>query len=152
MRPLIRSLFLLALLGRVSADEFTLTDASLRRGGEAILKDLPAEISLRPDATGTGVFLDFSAKQAAPLLRGTLGRIAGMKRFTSCHRDEPFWMLPRAGTNESQVAPETQWLLAETQSGTFVILVPVLTDTTVFTLSGGDAGLQLTGETGDDAL
>jgi len=75
-----------------------------------------------------------------------------LRRFTSCHRDEPFWMVPLAGTNESQVALETQWLLAQTDAGDCVMLVPLMTDKAVFTLSGATNGLQLTGETGDTTV
>ena len=61
-------------------------------------------------------------------------------------------MTPKVGTNESQVALETQWLLAETDAGDYVMLVPLLTGTTVFTLSGATNGMQLVGETGDAAV
>ncbi len=132
--------------------DFSLSDGALRLDSRNLLEEIPAEITSQPDPTGNGVFLKFTPERPGTLLKSKLGRIAGLKRFTSCHRDEPFWMLPRVGTREAQVAPETQWLLAQTEAGGFVMLVPLLTDSTVFTLSGGDEGLQLSGETGDTAV
>jgi raffinose synthase len=57
-----------------------------------------------------------------------------------------------AGRTHAEVLPETQWLLAETEAGDFVMLVPMLDGAFRFSLSGGTAGLTLTGETGDSYL
>lgn len=145
-------LLLLGFLPGAFGANFTLRDGALAVGERIILRHVPAEFSVVQDRSGAGVFLSYSAPQPGALLENFVGEIAGLKRFISCHRDEPFWMVPRAGTNESQVALETQWLLAETGAGEYLMLVPLVTDTTVFTLSGGTNGLQLTGETGDPAV
>ena len=131
------------------AAEFSLHDGTLWLGERAVLKNVPETVSTQSDPSGAGVFLKVSTQQPLAWLQSPLGNIAGLCRFTSCHRDEPFWMIPRAGTNESQVALETQWLLAQTDAGNCVMLVPLLTDKMVFTLSGETNGLQVSGETGD---
>jgi raffinose synthase len=152
MKLLILLVCALTLCGRSVAGEFTLHEGTLRHEAAVVLERVPSGFAVRRDRTGTGVFLTFTPPRAASLVQTPLGRLAGLRRFTSAHRDEPFWMLPRAGTNEAQVALETQWLLAETAGGDCVMLVPLLTDTTVFTLSGDTNGLRLTGETGDAAI
>ena len=134
------------------ASNFVLRDGALWSDGQPVLHEVPAGFTQVADPSKTGVFLKWTGAAPTALLRTPLGRVAGMRRFTSCHRDEPFWMIPRAGTNESQVALETQWLLAQTDAGDCVMLVPLLTDKMVFTLSGTTNGLQLTGETGEDAV
>ena len=58
-------------------------------------------------------------------------------------------MKPAVGKSHADVQFETQWLLAETEAGECVMLVPLIDGAFRFSLSGGDAGLVLTGETGD---
>ena len=101
------------------------------------------------DPTGTGVFLRFTARNSGSFIETPLGKIAGLNRFTSVHRYEPFWMKPTVGKSHAAVQFETQWLLAETKAGECVMLVPLINGAFRFSLSGGDAGLVLTGETGD---
>ena len=80
-----------------------------------------------------------------------LGRLRGLRRFTSGARRNPFWMEPQVGVRESDVRWETQWLLAQTGDTTFVLLVPLLDHASRFALRGGDDHLVLYGETGDPA-
>ncbi len=152
MRVIFKILVLALLVPSAWAADFSLRDGTLWLGEQAVLKNVPENFYIQADRTGTGVFLKFSATHPSARLQTQLGDIAGLRRFTSCHRDEPFWMIPRTGTNESQVALETQWLLAQTDAGDCVMLVPLMTDKLVFTLSGGTNGLNLTGESGDKSV
>jgi len=120
--------------------------------GRAVLRSVPDNFSIVEDPTGAGVFLKFSAQPAESYRQTPLGQIAGLQRFTSCHRVDPFWMVPVAGTNEAGVALETQWLLAETTAGDCVMMVPLLDKNCRFALSGNSHGLNLTAETGDPAV
>ncbi len=135
-----------------SAETFSLKDGTLRHGSRAVLEKVPAEFALVEDPTGAGVFLKWSAEKPESLIRSTLGSIAGLKRFTSCHRNEPFWMVPHAGTREADVNLETQWLLADTGADNYVMLVPLIDGPFVFTFSGGDDGVKINGQTGDPAV
>ncbi|MGD1084853.1 MAG: Sip1-related alpha-galactosidase, partial [Verrucomicrobiota bacterium] len=156
MKSILCSLALgLVLLGAavpVSAQDFSLRDGTLSLGNRPVLRNVSPEFSLVKDPLGAGVFLRWSAARAGSLIESPMGGVAGMRRFTSCHRDEPWWMLPKAGTNSSQVALETQWLLAETDSGDCVMLVPLMDGPFCFTLSGADDGLKISGMTGDAAV
>jgi len=152
MKGFFKFLLLSIAISGARAADFSLHDGTLWLGGRAVLNHVPQNFSIQTDPSGAGVFLKCSAPQPAAWFQSPLGSIANLRRFTSCHRDEPFWMIPCAGTNESQVALETQWLLAQTDAGDCVMLVPLLTDKMVFTLSGATNGLQLTGETGDESV
>ena len=153
MNSILRSLALGVVLfgaaAQATAEDFALRDSALWLGGRAVLRNLSPEFSLVKDPAGAGVFLRWAPAQADSLIEAPLGGIAGLRRFTSCHRDEPWWMLPQAGTNCSQAALETQWLLAETDAGDCVMLVPLMDGPFCFTLSGAADGLKITGMTGD---
>src|SRR5262249_10160716 len=84
----------------------------------------------------------------ATYLKLPLGRIAGLKRFTSGYRFVPFWMKPAVGTREAEVRAETQWLLAELHSGQYLLVVPLLDQATRFSVQGGEGGLDVVAETG----
>ena len=156
MNSLFRHLALgLVLFGaavQASAQDFSLRDGTLSLGNRPVLRGLSPEFSLVKDPSGAGVFLRWSVARADSLIQSPLGGVAGMRRFTSCHRDEPWWMLPKSGTNSSEVALETQWLLAETDSADCVMLVPLMDGPFCFTLSGAADGLRITGMTGDAAV
>jgi raffinose synthase len=126
-----------------------LRDSTLEIDGKPVLRGLSAAFSAAVDPLGTGVFLIAFAERPHSLHEFPLGRIEGLNRFTSCYREEPFWMKPAAGTGEADVRTETQWLLAETESGDFVMLVPLLSGSFRFSLDGRADGLLLTAETGD---
>lgn len=145
-------IFLFCLTQGVLASDFSLRDGTLRLGERAVLEHVPSNITMVKDPTGAGVFLNLATAQAGSLIQSPAGSIAGLRRFTSCHRDEPFWMIPQAGTNLAAVGLETQWLLAETAASDCVMVVPLMDGAFVFTLSGAADGLQITGETGDPAV
>jgi len=136
----------------LAKDSYSLRDGALMLGSRVVLQQVPAGYTLVSDPTGAGVFLRLAAPSAAARIESPLGTIAGLRRFTSCHRDEPFWMVPAVGSASADVKLETQWLLAETDSGDCVMLVPLMTGPFCFTLSGEAAGLKLTADTGDPAV
>ena len=149
LRHLALGLVLFGAAAPASAESFSLRDGTLSLGDRAVLRHVSPEFSIVKDPSGAGVFLRWSAARPDSLLEAPLGVIAGLRRFTGCHRDEPWWMLPQAGTNASEVALETQWLLAETEPGDCVMLVPLMDGPFCFTLSGAAEGLKITGMTGD---
>jgi raffinose synthase len=157
MKTLVKgAVFALALLAAVNSglakDTFSLRDGALMLGSRVVLQHVPANFALVDDPTGAGVFLRLSVSNATSRIESPLGAIAGLQRFTSCHRDEPWWMLPAAGKASADVKLETQWLLAETDAGDCVMLVPVMSGPFCFTLSGDSAGLKLKADTGDPAV
>ena len=152
MKLAVKLLFLFCLTHSVWAADFTLRDGTLWRGEQAVLDHVPSGFTMVKDSTGAGVFLNFATAQTGSLIRSSVGNLPGLRRFTSCRRDEPFWMVPQVGTNLAAVGLETQWLLAETDAGDYVMMVPLMDGAFVFTLSGAADGLQITGETGDPAV
>jgi raffinose synthase len=131
------------------AMNFSLQNGILKLADLPVLSGLPAAFTVVADDSGTGVFLRMSVSKSGSYLQSPLGEIVGLRRFTGCHRYEPFWMRPEVGTTHAEVQAETQWLLAETGSGECVMLVPLLDGVFRFALGGSPAGLKLTGETGD---
>jgi raffinose synthase len=116
----------------------------------AILTGIPVEIRHEDDPSGHGLFL--VAHASAPSSRHvfTLGGVPDLRRFTVCHRYEPYWMKPCAGTRLSEVPPETQSFLGELTDGRWLLLVPLLGDLFRFSLRGrADNMLELLAETGD---
>ena len=139
---LLLSLSLPAMTPSLHQGRLTIADA-------VTLTDAPAAVTLAPDATGAGAFLQLRLPEPKFYAVTTLGRIAGLQRFTVTHRYEPFWMRPAAGTTHAEIPAETQWLLAQVEGGEFVLLVPLVSDDARFALHGDAQGLQLTLETGD---
>ncbi|MCX6896647.1 MAG: Sip1-related alpha-galactosidase [Verrucomicrobia bacterium] len=136
----------LAMAGQSFAAEYSLHEGTLSCGSSVVLEQVPPTFSLVKDSTGAGVFLRLSLPESP------LGRIAGLRRFTSCHRDSPFWMSPATGSNHADIKLATQWLLAETGTNECVMLVTLIADPLCFNLSGDTNGLKLTGETADPAV
>lgn len=101
------------------------------------------------DPDELGFLVEASVETPATAWRVALGEIQNLSRFTLCHRYEPYWMEPKAGTSSAQVPPETQWLLAERTSGDYVLLVPLAQGSARASLCGSAAGLELVIETGD---
>jgi raffinose synthase len=130
--------------------DHSLRDRTLFIGGRAVLTGLSPGISAAAaDPLGAGVFLSAAAGHPHSLHAFGIGRIGGLRRFTSCYREEPFWMKPATGATEADVKAETQWLLAETSGGDFIMLVPLLSGAFRFSLAGQADGLVLVAETGD---
>src|ERR1039458_5632669 len=129
-------IFLFSLTQSVLAADFTLRDGALWLGERAVLEHVSSSFTTLKDPTGAGVFLNFATTPDGSLIRSPVGSLPGLRRFTSCRRDEPFWMVPQVGTNLAAVGLETQWLLAETDAGEDVMMVPLMDGAFVFTLSG----------------
>ncbi|MGO8927778.1 MAG: Sip1-related alpha-galactosidase [Limisphaerales bacterium] len=135
-----------------AGEAYSLHDGTLWKGDRPVLQSVPAGFAIVKDPTGAGVFLRITVAKPGSLIQSPLGAIARLERFTSCHRDEPFWMVPAAGHEHAEVKLETQWLLAETEVGECVMLVPLMDGPFCFTLSGESKGLKLTGDTADPAV
>jgi raffinose synthase len=108
--------------------------------------------SVVDDGTAAGVFLHAQPAAPASFYERPVGRIAGLKRFTSCHRFSPFWTQPANGHDEAEIRHETLWLLADTGDGHYTMIVPLLDRSTRYSLRGDSAGLVLVAETGDAAV
>ena len=132
--------------------DYSLRDGTLWCGTRAVLQNIPSGFTIANDPTRAGVFLKLTVAGASSRIESALGTVASLRRFTSCHRDEPFWMVPAAGRTAGDVRLETQWLLGETDAGDCVMLVPLMDGPFVFTLSGEANGLKLTGETADPVV
>ena len=120
--------------------------------GHDLLTGLTDMVSVEADPHGIGVFLRFTAEK--PLARHLipLGTVAGLNRFTCCHRYEPFWMKPCAGTKAGDVPVETQYLLTEQEDGACALFVPLIDGAFRMSLQGTeDNGLELVAESGDPA-
>jgi raffinose synthase len=105
------------------------------------------------DAGGEGLFLRAQTTRSGSRLVLSVGRIPELRRFTACHRYEPFWMKPRAGTLLSEVPSESQCLLVELEGGGWLLYVPLLDEPFRFSLRGrSDGCLELLAETGDPHL
>ena len=129
---------------------FQLDAGRLTFAGQVLLSDLPKSISLDPDAGQSGVFLRASTDESGSRRLFSAGKVPRLLRFTACHRYEPYWMKPAAGTLVSKVPAETQFLLARLDDGSLLLLVPLLDDPARFSLRGKpDGSLELLAETGD---
>lgn len=105
--------------------------------------------TVSPDATETGIFLRATPVEAHCYEELPLGRIIGLRRYTSCQRPNPFWLKPFAGSSEADIKPETLWILAETEAGDYTLIIPLLDNANRYSLMGSAAGLSLVIETGD---
>ncbi len=81
-----------------------------------------------------------------------LGQLPGLRRFTACHRYEPFWMNPVAGTDLSALPTEVKYLLCQLEDETWAVLVPWVDGLVSCALQGDANGLALVAETGDPAV
>jgi raffinose synthase len=129
---------------------FTVSGQKLCHAGCILIVGLTEEISLGTDSGAEDVFLVAKKPATGSRLVFELGQLPNLKRFTLCHRYEPYWMKPKAGTSISDIPPETQFLLAELTSGLWLLCVPLLDDPFRFSLRGrADQHLELLAETGD---
>ncbi len=101
---------------------------------------------------GVCAILRLSPAERACYVEAPLGRIAGLRRFTSLQRFVPFWLRPAVGTREDEVKPETLWLLARLDDGAHLLLAPLLGRSARYSLLGSADGLVVAAETGDPAV
>jgi raffinose synthase len=127
-----------------------LSAGSVTWDSRVLIAGMPPDVEGETDPSGCGLFLRARAAESSSRLVFTLGTIPELVRFTLCHRYEPYWMKPRAGTSLAEVPPETQFLLAELRGGGWLAIVPLVGDTFRFSLRGRkDGSLELLAETGD---
>ena len=117
------------------------------------MSELDSGLNTEPDADGVGLFLAARPVRSTSRAAYSLGQIPRLRRYTVCHRYEPFWMKPAAGERLADVPAETQFLLAELTDGEWLLVVPLIDDPWRFSLRGhADGRLELLGETGDPHL
>ncbi|MEY2932815.1 MAG: hypothetical protein RL033_3564, partial [Pseudomonadota bacterium] len=128
-------------------------DSSLVAGERLLVAELDPALTVEPDASGVGVFLQACASRSASRLLFNAGKIPALRRYTLCHRYEPYWMKPATGSRLRDVPAETQFLLAELSAGGWLLLVPLVDEPWRFSLRGHPEGrLELLAETGDPHL
>ncbi len=121
--------------------------------GIVLLSALDPGLTAEPDAAGAGLFLRARAERTNSRLVFRGGQIPLLRRYSVCHRYEPYWMKPKAGTRLSDVPPETQFLLGELEGGQWLLIVPLIDEPFRFSLRGhAEDRLELLAETGDPHL
>ncbi len=129
---------------------FIVSEQKLCHAGCILFVGLNKEISLEDTSGSDDAFLVARKSNTGSRLVFELGQLPAMRRFTLCHRYEPYWMKPKAGTQIKDVPHETQFLLAELTNGKWLLCVPLLDDPFRFSLRGrSDQQLELLAETGD---
>ena len=127
-----------------------LRERTLAVGGCTLFVELDECLTLEPDALEHGVFVVATAKATSSRLSFSLGKLPLLERYVACHRYEPYWMKPYAGTRLRDVPPETQSLVVRLADGAFVLVIPLVDELTRFSLRGRpDDTLALAAETGD---
>jgi raffinose synthase len=128
----------------------SLVSGHITSNHQSLLAGVPETLRAEADASDRGLFLVACAKSSSSRHAFVLGSVPDLNRFTVCHRYEPYWMKPKAGTRLSEVPAETQLLLAQLRSGNWLLLVPLIEERFRFSLRGQkDDTLELLGETGD---
>ncbi|MBA3685063.1 MAG: hypothetical protein H0W72_07450 [Planctomycetes bacterium] len=130
---------------------YALAASSIRLDATPILAAVGSGLALEADPTGCGSFIRIVSAKPSQDLEFQLGSVAGLRRFTCCHRYEPFWMKPVAGTALAEVPAETQYLLADLGDGRCLLVVPLFGEHMRFALEGRGEHLFLVGETLDPA-
>ena len=129
---------------------FTISEQKLSHTGCILIAGLDKELTLEPGSGPSDAFLVGQVTTANSRLVFDLGQFPTIRRYTLCHRYEPFWMKPKAGSRLKDVPPETQFLLAELVNGHWLLCVPLLGEPFRFSLRGReDQHLELLAETGD---
>lgn len=126
-----------------------LLEGKLSVAGNVLFDGVSDALVAERDPTGTGLFLRARLPERTARTKLGLGKASGLGRFMACHRYEPFWMRPKAGSEVGDVPVETQVLLLELESGEVALLVPLVHTPFRASLFGSDGALSLSLETGD---
>lgn len=117
---------------------------------QSLLPNLPATVSALPDPTQSGLVVSFAQEKPAATLNFQLGPCPSLVRLMALYRYDAFWMTPRVCESPSQVPVETQFILAQTGAGDYVVIAPLIAGGFRCWLQGTpDNGLQLVAESGD---
>ena len=120
---------------------------------KVLLSEVSDCIFMEKDEKGFGVFLKAVAQQEDSRHVFDLGNINDLNRFVCSHRNSPFFMKAKAGTQISQIPLETQWLMVEHTDRQYTIFLPILDEPFRASLQGSHGGtLELVVETGDPAV
>lgn len=131
----------------------TLERADIVIDGEILVAGVDRGLNAEPDPSGVGLFLRAEAPRSGARLVFSAGSLPKLRRYTVCHRYEPFWMRPAAGEALADVPAETQFFLAERVDGSWLLMVPLVDEPWRFSLRGHPEGrLELLAETGDPHL
>ena len=129
---------------------FLVSARKLSHKGCILFAGLESQIALEAASGANDAFLSVKNGSPGSRLIFNLGLVPELHRFTLCHRYEPYWMKPKAGSRIQDVPAETQFLLAELVNGHWLLCVPLLDEPFRFSLRGRDDNqLELLAETGD---
>jgi raffinose synthase len=117
--------------------------------GKPILREIAQELVAEPDPSGLGLFFRANFASSDSRLTVTIGVPAGMKRFTSLYRDEPYWNIAAAGESLTALKVETQFLMMELDSSLSALIVPLVDRPFRCSLESSGESLVLVAETGD---
>lgn len=111
------------------------------------------EIFSNVESIDEGLFLNYSVDEEKDLFEVNLGEIPDFKRFMVAYRNKSCWMVPKVGSNISDIPQETQFLLTETKNRSFFMFIPLVDSFMRCSINGNDLGqLELIAETGDSLL
>jgi raffinose synthase len=133
--------------------EIEFAAAALNLPHQTLLSNLDGSTFPLRDKLGNGILLRFRGEKPAARHVFKVGALPNLQRFTACHRYEPFWMNPAAGTLVSEIPVETQFLLLQCDESTFVALIPLLDGAFRAYLQGNEQNqLEIVVESGDPAV
>ena len=129
------------------------SDQNILIGNNVLFKGVEKTPHFSIQKLETGVILDFQMDNFSSRHVINLGEFSSIKRFTSCHRHEPYWMLPKTGKRGGEVAVETQFILVEMLDHNYVIIVPFCDRFFRSSLQGsGSDEVELVLESGDPGI
>lgn len=126
-----------------------LSDGTLTLDDLPILTGVGKHLGIEEDPSGAGVFLALTPDSGRQRQEHDLGVPVDLERFTACHRYEPFWMKPAAGSAAAEVPVETQSLLYRRGDGSVVLVIPLCDGVLRSSIQGKGDLLQVVAETGD---
>ncbi len=119
--------------------------------GLPLLIEMAPSLVLTNEPDSQGALLQVALPGAQSLCRINVGRFDGEVRFLACNRDGLYHLCPKLGSEERDVLPETQFLLAELVEDRHLLLVPMVDRTFRSSLWSAGEELSIVAETGDAA-